>query len=209
MECELFDIDKWKSGKYICQTIAGAIVKDITINKDHIYDCYALEVEFEDCNDISIIPSFKNYYKNGIWNVGTLCTNDLILIKKENNMETKELKIIPPKGYVIYKENSTFDCIKFKSIIKWRDDISAKFNGYYIGSDAEIIDVSDIFNTEDSYNVFATEKQAKSALAMARISQIMANDERFGGVVSDEEWDIHSMKKYCITRDNNTISCNT
>jgi hypothetical protein len=30
----------------------------------------------------------------------------------------KELKITPPDGYEIDKENSTFDCIKFKSIEK-------------------------------------------------------------------------------------------
>ena len=30
-------------------------------------------------------------------------------------METKEIKINIPKGYEIDKENSTFECIKFKS----------------------------------------------------------------------------------------------
>ena len=33
-------------------------------------------------------------------------------------METKELKIQAPKGYEIDKENSTFECIKFKPIKK-------------------------------------------------------------------------------------------
>lgn len=33
-------------------------------------------------------------------------------------METKEFKIQVPDGYEIDKENSTFDCIKFKSIDK-------------------------------------------------------------------------------------------
>ena len=33
-------------------------------------------------------------------------------------METKELKIQVPKGYEIDKENSTFECIKFKPIKK-------------------------------------------------------------------------------------------
>lgn len=37
---------------------------------------------------------------------------------KLNNMETKEMKIVPPEGYEIDKENSTFDCIKFKPIKK-------------------------------------------------------------------------------------------
>lgn len=30
-------------------------------------------------------------------------------------MENKELKIILPPGYIIDEENSTFECIKFKS----------------------------------------------------------------------------------------------
>ena len=36
-------------------------------------------------------------------------------------METKEIKIQVPEGYEIDKENSTFECIKFKSI---RNDIT-------------------------------------------------------------------------------------
>ncbi|MBP5220585.1 MAG: hypothetical protein J6034_07790 [Bacteroidaceae bacterium] len=49
-------------------------------------------------------------------------------------------------------------------------------------------------------DIFATEKQAKSALAMARISQIMANDPRFGGVITDEEWGNEEVCKYEIAR---------
>lgn len=33
-------------------------------------------------------------------------------------METKELKVVAPEGYEIDKENSTFECIKFKLIKK-------------------------------------------------------------------------------------------
>ena len=70
---------------------------------------------------------------------------------------------------------------------RWRDDESAKIDGYYIDGDSSIIAHSGK-NAWMNYNIFSTEKQAKSALAMARISQIMANDERFGGVVTDKEW---------------------
>lgn len=38
--------------------------------------------------------------------------------KINNNMETKEIKIKVPEGYEIDKENSTFECIKFKPIEK-------------------------------------------------------------------------------------------
>ena len=61
-------------------------------------------------------------------------------------------------------------------------------------------------NISSSYNVFATRRQAKSALAMARISQIMANDERFGGVITDEEWNSADLLKYVIARERGDIS---
>ena len=117
-------------------------------------------------------------------------------------METKELKISVPKGYVIDKENSTFECIKFKKIEqRWRYSTNAKINGFYIGMHtSEILYLPTRPNIPFNYNVFATEKQAKSALAMAQISQIMANDERFGGVITDEEWYNGEYMKFVIRR---------
>lgn len=118
----------------------------------------------------------------------------------------KEIKITPPEGYEIDKENSTFECIKFKPIVKkWRDS-NPNITGFYLGSSG----VAAYFFQDSKWddgnrNVFATEKQAKSALAMAQITQIMANDERFGGVVTDEEWDDRTYKKYVIVRMDNEI----
>ena len=54
-------------------------------------------------------------------------------------METKELKIIPPERYEIDKENSTFECIKFKPIVKrWRDNKDELFKGYFIDNNSRI-----------------------------------------------------------------------
>lgn len=118
-------------------------------------------------------------------------------IKQFTNMD-KEIKITPPEGYEIDKENSTFECIKFKPIAKrWRDSVQL-LNGVYV-----IVQNGIKWNT--NYYQFATDKQAKSALAMAQISQIMANDERFGGVVTYEEWDDRTTKKYVIYRMGNKI----
>lgn len=55
--------------------------------------------------------------------------------------------------------------------------------------------------------VFNTYEQAKSALAMAQISMIMAHDKRFGGVVTDKEWK-SSDWKYVIYRNENDVDCN-
>ena len=121
----------------------------------------------------------------------------------------KEIKITPPEGFEIDKEHSTFDCIKFKPIEKkrWRDDKNAPIEGYYI-NDYSIILPSFGFTEDCNYNLFATQKQAKSALAMARISQIMANDERFGGVITNKEWKDNNTVKYIIMREKDNIAAN-
>lgn len=125
----------------------------------------------------------------------------------------KEIKIIPPKGFEIDQENSTFECIKFKPIAKrwkpiakrWRDKVEEMFVGYYINVHCNVQKIGWCYNVKYNHNVFATEKQAKSALAMAQISQIMTNDPRFGGVVTDEEWGNHGMTKWTIERSENKI----
>jgi hypothetical protein len=120
----------------------------------------------------------------------------------------KEMKIIPPEGYEIDKENSTFECIKFKPVIKrWRDDSKAKITGYYMMDNKLAPFRGD--NVKCNFNVFATKELAKSALAMARISQIMANDERFGGPVTDNEWNNSDLAKYTIFREVNHIERGT
>ena len=117
-------------------------------------------------------------------------------------METKEINIIVPQGYEIDKENSTFECIKFKPIQrKWRYNPKAIVSGYYINPNSHVvISEGSKPNIAFNYNVFSTERQAKSALAMAQISQIMANDERFGGAISDEEWRNTHSNKFVIRR---------
>lgn len=120
-------------------------------------------------------------------------------------METKEIKISVPDGYEIDKENSTFECIKFKPVVKrWRDNVNARIKGYYLDGNT-IGYKTNIPRCSGCWEYFAIEKQAKSALAMAQISQIMANDKRFGGVVTDEEFENESIWIYSINRNRNMI----
>lgn len=171
--------------------------KHFWLTKDNakrlIYDLkYNTNTEKEYCYKIHArvhnLNSFINY--NRYW------LNKLIN-KLHKNMETKEIKINVPDGYEIDKENSTFECIKFKPVAKrWRDDEKRVVKGFYVGSDS-LVHKTEVFG-QGRY-LFAIEKQAKSALAMAQISQIMANDERFGGVVTDEEWK-KGNTKYIIYR---------
>lgn len=112
----------------------------------------------------------------------------------------KEIKINVPKGFEIDKENSTFECIKFKPIVKvWRYISEKDIKGFYIGEDSLIHYEEIIGNT---FNLFATKKQALSALAMAQISQIMSNDERFGGIFDkfDGTKDTVGVRAFAIVR---------
>lgn len=124
----------------------------------------------------------------------------------EETNNRKEVTIVPPEGYEIDKENSTLEHIVFKKIetkpYRWCNDESQLIDGYFIhSSNSNISSVYNLVNSSWSHNVFAEEKQAKSALAMARISQIMKNDKRFGGVVTDEEWKVNNgIMKYAISR---------
>lgn len=87
----------------------------------------------------------------------------------------------------------------------WSEDTSNTISGFEISPSARITEIDGAPNREAFYNVFAAKSQAKSALAMARISQILANDiEHFGGVVTDEEWEDGDLK-YVIYRRNNNI----
>ena len=87
----------------------------------------------------------------------------------------------------------------------WSDKECKVADGYFIDFDSSIAYCSYTQYNQNHYKNFASTKQAKSALAMAMISQIMANDiEHFGGVVTDEEWE-NDEWKFVIYRMRNNI----
>lgn len=118
-----------------------------------------------------------------------------------------------PEGYSgIDTEKSDFDngiiVFKKKALVPWRDAPS-KVTGFYINSYNGLKEQDEpIAWIEDNRNIFASEKQAKSMQAMAELSQIIANDERFGKPFTDKEWDDNTLEKYVIERFNNRIELN-
>lgn len=92
-------------------------------------------------------------------------------------METKELKIKVPKGYEIDKENSTFECIKFKPIkkdITYEDVCSTLFKnnaGYFIDQYGEINFYNIGTNRSDANNV-PNGRQLKRLLALNQLLNI-------------------------------------
>ena len=94
---------------------------------------------------------------------------------------------------------------ELKKIAKrWRDDEDASATGFQLCMDGKLYHTDEVYFNEEY--AFATKAQAKSALAMACISLIMTYDERFGGVVTDEEWNDDDCWKYVIRRYKNTYT---
>ena len=92
-------------------------------------------------------------------------------------METKEIKIDIPEGYEIDKENSTFECIKFKPIKKHitykdvSDNIFAKNYGYYISPSGNICDTllkGLVYSKDNAPN----KKQLERLLALNQLMNI-------------------------------------
>lgn len=122
-------------------------------------------------------------------------------------METRELVITIPEGYEIDKENSTFECIKFKKkqvINTWKD--IKRIEGCFINNYSEIRKL-ELPTNKDCFdqNVFISERYAKSALALAQISQLMPY---YGGEITDEEWRNVRLKKYGVLFYNSKIATN-
>ncbi len=130
-------------------------------------------------------------------------------------MEDLEKKIVLPDGWVIDEAKSKGKEILLKKVENLKkkpkrfiDNDDALISGFFVDNDSHICPVEYYSNCGFNHNVFVTEKFAKSALAMAYISQIMKYDDRFGGVITDEEWGNTKLYKFVIYRYENKI-CTT
>ena len=153
------------------------------------------------------------------FNKGTCCNNpdesfcDIafrtdgknVMFKKIKDMENqKEVKISIPEGYEIDKEKSSFERIFFKKKIDiktWEDLMGTIIpkKSFYVTdySDIKKMSVDECKFVEAHKNVFIDERHAKSALAMAQISQLIPY---FGRSITNEEWERSEINKYCIIR---------
>lgn len=116
--------------------------------------------------------------------------------------QPKEVKISIPEGYEIDKEKSSFERIVFKKkqkIEKWDDLIGTIIpeKSFYVNTYSDIKEMGVDKFIEVHKNIFIDERHAKSALAMAQISQLIPY---FGGSITNEEWERSEINKYCIIR---------
>lgn len=113
-------------------------------------------------------------------------------------MEPKDVKITIPEGYEIDMEKSTFERIVFKkkTIINSWEDLK-KINGVFIDYYSNIQNC-EALPQDENRNMFLNEKYAKSALALAQISQLLPYYD------SNVDWNRTTIK-YCIVRAGNKI----
>ena len=95
---------------------------------------------------------------------------------KENNMETKEFKINVPEGYEIDKENSTFECIKFKPVKKelTYEDVAEELFGdtcYFINRRGKSVFTKELTVKENKNNA-TNKKQLERLLALNQLLNI-------------------------------------
>lgn len=105
-------------------------------------------------------------------------------------METKEVKIQAPKGYEIDKENSTFECIKFKPIkknITYKDIHEYLFknkNSFYITNFGRVDNYLCVCNVMDNKNNAINKKQLERILALNQLLNIAEYYNRLHGITS-------------------------
>ena len=118
-------------------------------------------------------------------------------------MKEKIITIPIPEGYDDAELVDGKIVFKKKEVLPWRKRAHI-LTGYFVSPNSCIVQIDEkdkcFSSDKHNQNIFATEKQAKSMLAMAQLSQIIANDERFGGPLTDEEWTRCSYIKYVIIR---------
>ena len=145
-----------------------------------------------------ICTNYKNEYFPIIALVKINDNNEVVLLYTSKGKVQPTNKIISNNDLVIVEEVEEPEF--------WSDKKYEFVNGYFIGDSSNIIHDSGTRYTQKKYSYFATRKQVKSALAMARISQIMANDiENFGGAITDEEWK-NDEWKYVIYRNYGSVN---
>jgi hypothetical protein len=114
-------------------------------------------------------------------------------------MNTKEIKITVPEGYEIDKENSSFEKIVFKKkheVNCWKD--LKHVPGVYITDNSCLVPAPSDRVLHHNRNIFLNEKYAKSALALAQISQLLPYYD------TNVDWTLTN-DKFCISRIGNKI----
>jgi hypothetical protein len=114
----------------------------------------------------------------------------------------KKINITPPEGYIIDKENSTFEEIVFKKVEEYSKSFVklGRIKGYFVDSGSEVRKASDhIYSVSSNRNVFPEKSQAEAVLALSQLLQLRKRWlEIYDGEKDDVDW-------YLIAQTDNTV----
>jgi hypothetical protein len=122
----------------------------------------------------------------------------------------KDLKIIPPKGYEVDKENSTFECIKFKPIEPYLPKTWEEFCSLYPTQEGEafigsLSEISQVHTGDREYlsdrNLLPSVDLARAILALCQLIQL--RDGYNDGWQPD--WTDKNSYKFCLRYSSNNI----
>lgn len=117
-------------------------------------------------------------------------------------METKEVKIQVPEGYEIDKENSTFECVKFKPIIKKNITYEEVCKNLF-GRDKVSFYTTDRGMTDsDIIDYYATDKN--NATNRKQLERLLALNQLLN--IAEYYNKLHPTTNYPVTIGYNTIS---
>lgn len=156
------------------------VKEDLKVREE--YGGYIFNYEMEPYTEVTIScydTAYNSYQVFENFNHYPLEMFDQVINKPkiDNNMETKEIKIKVPEGYEVDKENSTFECIKFKFIKKKEltyDDVAeVLFNNklYYINERGKIITPNFPAEKKDKNNA-TNKRQLERLLALNQLLNI-------------------------------------
>lgn len=188
---------KWINGESLKKKFCYNHDKDTCYNTNR----YHMRVSYSD----------RSYYEKEI-NYQVITYQQLKKLINENNMETKEFKIQVPEGCEIDKENSTFDCIKFKPIKKvlTYDDVAEELfchNSHYYEHEGNIYKCSSCLEYASKKNMRCT--SAKQAEKLIAINKLM-NVAKYLNGEWKPDWYDGSLKYYLSVMnedDSITIEC--
>lgn len=128
-------------------------------------------------------------------------------------MEIKEFKIQVPEGYEIDKENSTFECIKFKPVkkdITYEDVCNSVFEEcFYISDIGKIVKTNDYFNCSKIDKNNATNRnQLEKLLALNQLLNIAEyyNKQHEIGIINTIMYD-NVNQVYSVTNTSTIYKC--
>lgn len=113
---------------------------------------------------------------------------------KDINLEEYEISEQKDKEIIVLKKKKS----KFPT---W-EGLGNISGVVFIGARSEFFEASGVPASNSSRNIFLTEKHAKSALAMAQISQLIPY---YGGEITNDEWKDSSIRKYIIFRKGSVV----